>query len=180
VKVADIMAAAQAAVGDLESSSEDDLYRLLAIRLKAMERDPQRMASFAPKIQAAELGIAAVDLVKLGRTAFGQLAGVAGAVICAPDAPQGSHLQRLLATFGTDVGKISAAIATVLIGQLAMAPAVATIVATLVVGKIAPTSVDALCRALKQKSAPTSTIPTPTTPTPTPTPVPPPPPPTKP
>lgn len=150
--MADIMESAHAAVLELGKSSDDDLYRLLGIRLKAMERDPQQVAGFAPKIEAKELGIAPGDLLGFGKTAFAQLAVAGHGVVCGADA-QGFQLQRLLAAFNTDVNRVTAAVATVLVGQLAMAPAIATIVATLVIGKVAPTSVDALCRVWTKKIA---------------------------
>lgn len=151
--MADVMEAARAAVSDLHAMSEDDLYRLVAVRVKAIERDPSTAGSFAPKVRAAEMGIAPADLLSFGKTTFARI-GVAGhALVCGAGADQGYHLQRLLSTFNTDVNTVTAAVAGLLIAQLAIAPAVASVVATLVIGKVAPSSVDALCRVWSAKVA---------------------------
>lgn len=151
--MADVMEVARAAVSDLRAKSDDDLYRLLAVRVKTIERDPSTAGSFAPKVRSAEMGIAPADLLAFGKTAFARI-GVAGhAVVCGEGADQGYHLQRLLATLNTDVNTVTAAVAGLLIAQLAIAPAVASVVATLVIGKVAPTSVDALCRVWGAKVA---------------------------
>ncbi len=72
-------------------------------------------------------------------------------MICATTADQGFHLQRLLSTLNTDATTATAAVATLLIGQLAIAPAVAGIVATIIVGKVAPTSLESLCKTWASK-----------------------------
>jgi hypothetical protein len=151
--VADIMEATRAAVSNLPRNNEDELYRLLAVRLKAFEADPSTMGNFAPKVKAAELGIAPIDLLNFGKAAFTRLAAAGHPLVCGTGADQGYHLQRLLAALSTDVNTVTAAVAGLLIAQLAIAPAIAGVVAALVVGKVAPTSVDALCRTWVAKLA---------------------------
>ena len=59
----DPMDEARAAVANLADTDEDDLYRLLALRVKTIERDPAIAGQFAPTTMAAtELGIAMPDL----------------------------------------------------------------------------------------------------------------------
>ena len=147
-----MMAAAKAAVGDLHKNDEDELYRLLALRLQAIQRDPAAAGSFAPKIQASEVGIAPSDLLKIGKEAFARLAVAAQPLVCGTGA-DGFPLQRLLGALSTDVTTVTAAVASLLIAQLAIAPAIAGVVAALVVGKVAPTSVAALCKAWGAKIA---------------------------
>ena len=53
-----------------------------------------------------------------------------------------------------DITTVTAGVATLLVGQLAIAPAVAGIVASIVVGKVAPNSVEALCKAWTAKLGP--------------------------
>ena len=151
----DAMDEVKAAVADLHTTDEDDLYRLLALRIKTVERDPSVAGQFAPSTVApTELGIAVPDLLAFGRKAFQALATAGQSVICGSNSDAGFHLQRILSGVNMDVTTVTAAIATLLVGQLAIAPAVAGIVAAIVVGKLAPTSLDALCARWQSKLAP--------------------------
>jgi hypothetical protein len=142
----DEMPGARAAIAELQATDDEQLYRLLALRVKAIERDPSVAGLFAPAtIAPAELGISAPDLVDFGRTVFIRLATAGHGLICGSEASRGFHLQRLLSSIGTDVTAVTTAVAALLISQLAIAPAVAGIVATIVVGKVAPASLEALC-----------------------------------
>jgi len=150
--VADMMDEARAAVAELQSTDDDELYRLLGLRIKAIERDPARAGMFAPVVpRQEEMGIAFVDLIDLGKRTFGRLAAAGHSLICGSQADQGFHLQRLLSTINTDATTVTAAVTTLLIGQLAIAPAVAGIVATIIVGKAAPSSLEALCKTWASK-----------------------------
>ena len=161
----------KAAVAGLHDTDEDDLYRLLALRMKTIERDPSVAGQFAPStVAASELGIAVPDLLALGRKAFQAIARSGQAIICGTDSDAGFHLQRILSSVNMDITTVTAGVATLLIGQLAIAPAVAGIVASIVVGKVAPTSVEALCKAWSAKLGP---VPVPGTATPEPTTAPP-------
>lgn len=145
----------KAAVADLHTTDEDDLYRLLALRMKTIERDMSVAGQFAPStVAATELGIAVPDLLALGRKAFQAIARSGQAIICGTDSDAGFHLQRILTSVNMDVTTVTAGVATLLVGQLAIAPAVAGIVAAIIVGKVAPTSVEALCKAWALKLGP--------------------------
>ena len=166
----DPMDEARAAVAQLADTDEDDLYRLLALRVRTIERDPTVAGQFAPTTLApTELGIAVPDLAALGRKLFGNIARAGQSLICGSDSDAGFHLQRLLSGINMDITTVTAGVATLLIGQLAIAPAVAGVVASIVVGKVAPNSVEALCKAWSAKLGP---VPVPGTVTPEPTPPP--------
>jgi hypothetical protein len=153
--MADPMDEARAAVANLADTDEDDLYRLLALRMKTLERDPAIAGQFAPPTMAAtELGIAMPDLHALGRKLFENIARSGQSIICGSDSEAGFHLQRLLSSVNMDITTVTAGVATLLVGQLAIAPAVAGIVAAIVVGKVAPNSVEALCAAWTKKLGP--------------------------
>ncbi len=167
----DPMDEARAAVAQLADTDEEDLYRLLALRVRTIERDPSVAGQFAPTTLAAtELGITVPDLAALGRKLFGNIARAGQSLICGTDSDAGFHLQRILSSVNMDITTVTAGVATLLIGQLAIAPAVAGIVASIVVGKVAPTSVEALCKAWSAKLGP---VPVPGTATPEPTTAPP-------
>ncbi len=175
--MSDELVAARAAVSAVKTTNDEELYRLLAARMKAIERDPTTAGNIAPSVQDAARGIAPADLLKFGKDAFVRISIAGQAVVCG-SADQGLHLQRLLGSFNTNLSSLTAALTGLLIAQLAIAPAIASVVATLVIGKVAPTSVEALCRAWTAKvhgTQPPATPPGPTTP-----PAPPPPAPTTP
>lgn len=160
----DAMDGVKAAIADLQASDEDDLYRLLALRIKTVERDPSVAGQFAPSTVApTELGIAIPDLLAFGRKAFVALATAGQSLICGSDSDAGIRLQRILSSVNLDVTTVTAGIATLLVGQLAIAPAVAGIVAAIVVGKVAPTSLEALCARWQSKLAPATPTLTPNT-----------------
>jgi hypothetical protein len=143
----DATTAARAAIAELSSKDDDELYRLLALRVKAMQRDPTTAGQLSPMVSDADaMGIAFVDLVKFGKATFGRLALAGHSVVCGDGADEGNRLARLLATANKDVATVTATVAALLVGQLAIAPAIAGIVATIIIGKVAPTSLDALCR----------------------------------
>lgn len=141
---------------DVDPDDEEGLYRLLGARLQMLERDPSIAGDFAPAtISPRDLGITVPDLLEFGRAAFVRIASLGRELVCGTEANQGFHLQRLLASLGTDTATVTAAVATLLIGQLAIAPAVAGVVATIIVGKVAPSSLAALCKAWGAKVDPT-------------------------
>ena len=148
---------------DVDADDEEGLYRLLGARLTMLERDPSIAGDFAPAtIAPTELGITVPDLLEFGRAAFVRIASLGQELVCGTEANQGFHLQRLLSVLGTDTATVTAAVATLLIGQLAIAPAIAGVVATIIVGKVAPSSLAALCKAWGAKIEPTGQTTTPT------------------
>ena len=149
--MAEALDEARAAVAELESADDDELYRLLGMRVKAIERDPSKAGSYAPDVRQEEMGIAFVAVIDIGKRTFGRLAAAGHSLICGSPGDQGFHLQRLLSTLNTDATTVTAAVATLLVGQLAIAPAVAGIVATIVVGKAAPASLESLCKTWASK-----------------------------
>ena len=149
--MAEVMDEARAAVAELQAADDDELYRLLGMRIKAIERDPMKAGSFAPDVRQEEMGIAFVDLIDAGRKTFERLAVAGHSLICGSGADEGFHLQRLLSTLNTDATTVTAGVATLLIGQLAIAPAIAGIVATIIVGKAAPASLESLCKTWASK-----------------------------
>ena len=156
--MSDPMDEARAAVANLADTDEDDLYRLLALRMKTLERNPAVAGQFAPTtIAPTELGIAVPDLAALGRKLFQNIARAGQGLICGSDSEAGFHLQRLLSSVNMDITTVTAGVATLLVGQLAVAPAVAGVVAAIVVGKVAPNSVEALCAAWSKKLGPIAT-----------------------
>jgi hypothetical protein len=139
----------------------EGLYRLLGARMKMLERDPSIAGNFAPAMVApTELGFSVPDLLNFGRDAFLRIGALGQPLICGTEANQGFYLQRILSTLNTNPAAVTAAISTLLVAHLAIAPVIAGVVATIIVGKVAPTSLAALCQTWSAKLTPASpTIP---------------------
>ena len=152
------------------ADDEEGLYRLLGTRMKMLERDPSVAGNFAPPMaSAAELSISGSDVVEFGREVFQRIASMARPLICGSEANQGFYLQRILTALNTNPAAVTAAITTMLVAHLAIAPVIAGVVATIIVGKVAPTTLSALCErwgAKLEPTAPTTTPPAGTTTTP--------------
>jgi hypothetical protein len=140
---------AEAAAERLQEVDEEELYRLLAMRVRAMERNPAVAGEFDPDVPP-EVGVSFVDLAAIGRRTFERLSVPGHQLLCG-STPAGGQLERLLSVVNTNAATVTAALATLLVGQLAIAPAVAGIVAAIVVGKVAPGSMSALCQAWQSR-----------------------------
>lgn len=147
---------------DVDADDEEALYRLLGTRMKMLERDPSVAGDFAPaSLAPTELGFAVPDLLDFGRDAFLRIAGLGQGLVCGTESNQGFYLQRIFSTLNTDAATVTAAVTALLIGQLAIAPMIAGVVATIIVGKVAPKSLAALCQTWGAKVSPAGTTTTP-------------------
>jgi hypothetical protein len=168
------------AVEELEDADDEELYRQLGLRIKAMERDPSIAGQFAPPKSLVEpMGVSLGDVIGAGRQAFARLSKAGFGLLCSGG--QGSRFDAFVATLGTSRMAVTAGLATLLVAQIGIAPAIAGVVAALAIGKAAPASVEAICAAWALKAgfpattpdAPATTEPTtPSEPTPNPEPAP--------
>ncbi len=146
---------AQEAVQGLQGQDEEELYRLLGTRLAQIEQNPQVAGYFTPPASFAEpMGMSVQDMVALGRRAFGGVGKLGYEVVCGGgNAAAGGHMQQLMTTFGQDPVKVASTVALILGTTIGITPAVAGIVATIIVGKVAPQSLDSLCKVWQTKIA---------------------------
>ena len=138
---------AAAAVARLEGLSDEQLYEQLGLRVRQMNANPVMAGYFEPpEAFATPMGMTVTDLVGLGRRTFVRFSKMGFDVICGAgvDATQAGHLERLVSSMGTNVTAVTAIVATMLTSA-AIAPVVAPLLAALIVGKIAPKTLDDLC-----------------------------------
>jgi hypothetical protein len=139
------------AVEELEDADDEELYRELGLRIKAMERDPSIAGQFAPPRALVEpMGVSLGDVIGAGRQAFARLSKAGFGLLCSGG--QGSRFDSFVATLGTNRMAITAGLATLLVAQIGFAPAIAGVVAALAIGKAAPASVEAICAAWALKA----------------------------
>ena len=143
---------ALSAVESLEDADDDELYRQLGLRMSAMERDPKLAGHFAPPATALEpMGMTLGDIIGAGRRAFATLSSASYALLCS-GGPMGGRFDAFVDTLGTNRMAITAALATVLVAQIGIAPAIAGVVATLAIGKAAPASMEVMCTIWAKKA----------------------------
>jgi len=140
-----LMDEALSAVEGLQDADDDELFRQLGLRMQAMQRDPMVAGHFAPPATALEpMGMTLGDIIGAGRRAFATLSSASYALLCS-GGPVGGRFDAFVDTLGTNRMAITAALATVLVAQIGIAPAIAGVVATLAIGKAAPASMEMMC-----------------------------------
>jgi hypothetical protein len=140
-----LMDEALSAVEGLQDADDDELFRQLGLRMRAMERDPKLAGHFAPPAAALEpMGMTLGDIITAGRHAFATLSKASYALLCSSGSA-GGRFDAFVDTLGTNRMAITAALATVLVAQIGIAPAIAGVVATLAIGKAAPASMEIMC-----------------------------------
>lgn len=148
----DIISQAQPAVAALENRDTDDLYKELGRRLYAIQDDFTISASFSPKIntQLESQGVAD-DLGKFGQIFFERVNVQAYQLICGSQSQDSSQRQQVLDAFGVNRATVGAAIASLLIVQLGLAPAIATVVAALILRTVFQPAYEAMCEVWSEK-----------------------------
>jgi hypothetical protein len=146
-----LMDEALSAVEALADADDDELFRQLGLRVRAIERDPSIAGHFAPSAAALEpMGMTLGDLIGRGRHAFSALSKAGYSLLCGGG--PGGQFDTFIATLGTSRMAITAALATVLVASIGVAPAIAGVVATLAIGKAAPASMEAMCKVWAAKA----------------------------
>jgi hypothetical protein len=153
--VPDVMDQVQEAVQVYQGLDEDELYRQLGLRMAQIREAPQVAGYFRPPATfAAPAGFAPADLIGLGRRVFGSVAKMGYEIVCGADTPDGSgHLEQLIASLGKNPAAATAALAGLLATSLPLAPVACPIIAALIIGKVAPQSLDNLCKVWQAKIA---------------------------
>jgi hypothetical protein len=132
-------------------ADDEELYRELGLRTKAAARNPELAAQFAPSPDLLEpKGIALGDLVAAGRKAFLEASKLAYFGVCS--GMQGMKFDTLISMVGKDRVALIGALTTVLAANFGILAITAPIVAAIVVGKVLPTSVEALCAGWAKKA----------------------------
>ena len=120
-------------VARLLQASEDQLYEQLGIRMKAVASDPAIAGSYDPQVTYDGTAMGPLDDVReLGRRLFRRWNREAYKLICGGELDNAEDRKKLLAAFsGGDVA-VGAMLASLFVSGLGMAPALAAIVAALV------------------------------------------------
>jgi hypothetical protein len=134
---------AQPAVEKLMEDTESQLYAELGRRSQLLQSEPEVLSDF--DLRSVQAQGAADDLIKAGERFFNRLSIQAYGVLCGEGPQDQAERQELIEAFAKGQQGIAAAIAGLLVANLAIAPAIATVVATLIVRKVAITAYETMC-----------------------------------
>jgi hypothetical protein len=148
----DIVLQVRPATDQLMREDEDKLYLELGRRLRAMQQVPSLGGSFSPSIDTGlePLG-PAEDLEKFAHRFFDRINIQAYNLVCGKEAEDTEERQRVIDAF--DIGKdaVAAAVAGLLIIQIGMAPAIAPVVAAIIIRLFFKPALGAMCDVWKEK-----------------------------
>lgn len=150
------MAEVEALVESLWELDEDTLEVQIGSRTQAIGDDlagrgARGASTDLASIDSIDVGIAArapIDpkLLALGRRLFDRINPVAHELLCKPLGGEDPDTQKILdETIDKNYTKAASMLAPALIGGLGLAPAVGTLLATLIIKKIARMGSDAIC-----------------------------------
>jgi len=142
---------AQPAVEKLLQAEENQLYEQLGILAKAMAEDPTKGSSFAPEVtyDQAQMGLKE-DVREFGERLFRRLNKEAYKLMCGSDPDDQQARKGLLDAFGVSDVAVAAALSGLIVTQLGVAPAIAAVVAALIVKRFFRPTYEELCALWKK------------------------------
>jgi hypothetical protein len=142
---------AQAAAEKLLKADESQLYEILGMRAKAIAADPATAGSFDPTVAYDEslMGIRQ-DVIEFGQRLFRRWSVEAYGIICGEGADDQSDRKELAEAFGLGDAVVAGAITTALVSGLGLAPAVAAVIAALLVKRFFRPGCQEFCAAWKK------------------------------
>jgi hypothetical protein len=150
----DINKQAELAVEKLLQAEEDQLYEQLGIRAKAMAEDPRTGSFFEPSVtyDQAKMGLKE-DVLEFGKRLFNRWTVEAHKLICGSDPEDQKDREDLVNAFNVTPEKITAVLAVLLVTHLGLSPAIAIIVAALVIKRFFRPAYNEFCQ-LWEKNLP--------------------------
>lgn len=140
------------AVKQLLQSEEDQLYEELAIRNKAILKDPGLAGSFSPEASYDTRLMGPMDdLRDFGRIFFSRLNQDGYNLVCGSELADSQEREKVTNAFGFGKTEVAAAIAAVMVAHFAIAPAIAAVVAALIVKLFFRNAHEAMCEVWKHK-----------------------------
>jgi hypothetical protein len=145
---------AEPAIEKLLKADEDQLYEQLGIRAQAMAQDVAKSASFEPEVtyDAAQMGLKE-DLKDFGQRLFKRWNAEAFKLVCSTDAQDEQFRGQILNAFSVSDAAVAALLASLLVTNLGMAPAIAAVVATLIIKRFFRPVYDEFCVTWKKSLA---------------------------
>lgn len=132
--MSDLTKQAHSAVEMLLKADEDQLFEQIGIRAKAIAEDPLKGSSFEPQVtyNQAQMG-AKEDVLEFGKRLFFRWNQEAYRLICGSEPADEQDRKDLIDAFGVSDVAVAAALSTLLVTHLGLAPAIAAVVASLII-----------------------------------------------
>jgi hypothetical protein len=132
--MSNLNAQAEAAVASLIESDESQLYEQLGIRSRAIEQNPAVAGSFDPLVtfDAAAMG-PIEDVRNLGKRIFRRWENEAFGLACGKRPDEAADRKAIGEAFGIGVTTVAALITTALVNAFGLAPAIAAVIAAIIV-----------------------------------------------
>lgn len=148
----DLIKQAESVVDKLMVSDEQQLFEQLGIRALAISRDPAKGSSFDPRVtyDQSKMGLME-DVIDFGKRLFSRWNEQAYKLICGSDPKDEKDREELLKAFNVSDGAIAAALSTLLVTHLGLAPAIAVVIAVLVIKRFVRPTYKEFCDTWKKK-----------------------------
>lgn len=148
----DLTKQAEPAIKKLLKSDEEQLYEKLGIRAKAIAEDPTKGSLFEPQVtyDQAQMGLKE-DVMEFGQRLFNRWNMEAYKLICGYDLQDQKDRKDLIKAFSSnDEVTIATALSVLLVTNLGLAPAIAAVVAALLVKRFFRPAHEEFCRVWKK------------------------------
>lgn len=147
--MANLQKVAKPAVDKLLKKDEDQLYKELGMRTKALAKDPLLMTrSFDLEVVYDMAAMGPMDDVRaLGQQLFKRWTVEANKLLCGTTAEDKEDRDKLRNSFGIDDVTVAAALAALLVVQLGIPAAIAAVVAALLIKRFFHPTYEEFCKA---------------------------------
>jgi hypothetical protein len=135
------------AIEKLLRAEEDQLYEQLGMRLRAISKDPAVAGSFQPVLMPdIEIMGTLDDLREVGQRLFQRWSREAHSLVCGMNNSSDTDRRQLLAAFGMGEVTAGAALSAELVTHLGLAPALAAVIAALLVKRFFRPAYEEFCQ----------------------------------
>jgi hypothetical protein len=147
----DLESQAQPALEKLLERDERNLYAELGMRLEAIKQDPSISGNFDLDAQGYEaFGVPKV-IRDFGQQFFERMSVQAYALVCGSNAEHSQEREKLISAFGIGKEAVAPALAALMVSSLGLAPALAAVLAALVIKLFFKPGHAAMCEVWKAR-----------------------------
>ena len=152
--MSDLSKHAESAIEQLMRADVNELYELLALRVKTMEINPSQAGVLEMKVRLDEgdRGIKG-EIIELGKRIFHRWNAAAYQIVCGPEAVDTEDRKKFVDAIGINETTMAAALSAILVSSFGLAPTIAAVVATLVVKRFGRPVYEELCKTWKSHIA---------------------------
>lgn len=138
---------AERAVAPLLTADEEELFAELGIRARGLVEDPSQAGSFDPDVTYSEAEMGVLDAVRaFGRRLFNRWNSELHSLLCGSDPDYTADREQIANALGVGETAVAAALVTVLVGSLGLAPALATVIAAIIVRRFFKPTLEEFCQ----------------------------------